>query len=181
MKKPISYYDRMENAAGTLMSRLSTDPKQLQELFGISGVFPMILIFSLIGCIIISFCFGWKLAAVTFFAALPFILLAAYLRIRYEIQFEGMNAAVYADSSRFATEAIHAFRTVSALTMEDSIVRRYSDLLYQQQRKAMRKAWYATLIFAFSDSIDLCAMALTFWLVLSSFLFASQLPRILTK
>jgi hypothetical protein len=111
------------------------------------------------------------LAAVTFFAALPFILLAAYLRIRYEIQFEGMNAAVYANSSRFATEAIHAFRTVSALTMEDSIVQRYSDLLHQQQIKAMRKAWYATLIFAFSDSIDLCAMALTFWLVLSCSLF----------
>ncbi|EAW15287.1 ABC transporter ATP-binding protein [Aspergillus clavatus NRRL 1] len=163
IQKPITYFDREENASGTLMSRLSTDPKQLQELFGIGGIFPIISIFSLIGCIAISFSFGWKLAAVTFFAALPFILVAAYLRIRYEIQFEGMNAEVYADSSKFATEAIQAFRTVSALTMEDAIVQRYEDLLLQQRSKAMSKAWYATLIFAFSDSIDLCAMALTFW------------------
>ena len=165
LHKHVSYYDQEENASGTLMGRLSTDPKQLQELLGVNGIFPLISIFSLIGCVAISFAFGWKLAAVAFFAALPFILLAAYLRIRYEIQFESMNAEVYAESSKFATEAIRAFRTVTALTMEDSIIQRYSDLLYRQKTKAVRKAWWATLVFAFSDSIDLCAMALTFWYV----------------
>lgn len=165
LHKHVSYYDQEENASGTLMGRLSTDPKQLQELLGVNGIFLLISIFSLIGCVAISFAFGWKLAAVAFFAALPFILLAAYLRIRYEIQFESMNAEVYAESSKFATEAIRGFRTVTALTLENSIIQRYSDLLDRQKTKAVRKAWWATLVFAFSDSIDLCAMALTFWCV----------------
>lgn len=123
----------------------------------------MISIFNVIGCVAISFSFGWKLAAVTFFGAMPFILFAAFMRMRYETHFESMNAGVYADSSKFATEAIRAFRTVSALTMEKTITERYSNLLKEQRSKAFRKSWYATLIFAFSDSVELCAMALTFW------------------
>lgn len=85
------------------------------------------------------------------------------MRIRYEKKFEALNADVYADSSKFAVEAIRAFRTVAALTMEQSIVDRYYNLLKQQRQKALSKAWYATLVFAFSDSVELCAMALTFW------------------
>ncbi|CAG8126861.1 unnamed protein product [Penicillium salamii] len=163
LKKPISFYDREENSSGTLISRLSLDPKQIQDLLGPMGVFPLISIFNVIGCVAISFSFGWKLAAVTFFGAMPFILFAAFMRIRYETHFESMNAEVYADSSKFATEAIRAFRTVSALTMETTIIDRYSGLLKEQRSKAFRKSWYATLVFAFSDSVELCAMALTFW------------------
>ncbi|PYH40412.1 ABC transporter ATP-binding protein [Aspergillus saccharolyticus JOP 1030-1] len=163
VEKPIPYHDRNDNASGSLVSRLSTDPKQVQELLGVNGAFPCISIFSMIGCIIIAFIFGWKLSLVAVLAALPCTFLAAFMRIRYEIKFEAMNAAVYSGSSQFAAEAIDAFRTVSALTMEDAILHRYKTMLVEQQSKALRKAWYATLVFAFSDSVELCAMALTFW------------------
>jgi ATP-binding cassette subfamily B (MDR/TAP) protein 1 len=163
LSKPVWYYDREENSSGSLVSRLSTDSKQLQEMFGPTGVFPLISIFNVIGCVTISFAFGWKLAAVTFFAAMPFLFLSAFMRIRYEIKFESLNAEVYADSSKFATEAVRAFRTVTTLTIEDTILQRYSSLLREQRQKATRKAWYATLVFAFSDSVELCAIALAFW------------------
>ncbi|KAF9891494.1 hypothetical protein FE257_003961 [Aspergillus nanangensis] len=163
LSKPILFYDLNENSSGSLVSRLATDPKQIQDLLGVTGAFPLISILSMIGCIIIAFTFGWKLSLVAVFAALPFTFLAAFMRIRYELQFEAMNAKVYAGSSQFAAEAIGAFRTVSALTMEDAILKRYRGLLQQQQRSAFGKAWYATLIFAFADSIELCSMALTFW------------------
>ncbi|THC94680.1 hypothetical protein EYZ11_005825 [Aspergillus tanneri] len=163
LQKPVSYYDRDENSSGNLAARLSLDPKQLQDLFGPMGVSPIISLFNIIGCVFISFSFGWKLAAVTFFGATPFILFAAFMRMRYETHFESMNAEVYAESSKFATEAIRAFRTVTSLTMETSIISRYSTLLKEQRRKAFRKSWYATFIFALSDSIEFGAMALTFW------------------
>ncbi|KAL2836897.1 P-loop containing nucleoside triphosphate hydrolase protein [Aspergillus pseudodeflectus] len=163
LRQPIPFFDEGNNASGSLIGRLSSDLKQLQELFGPNGVFPLVSIFTVVGCVAVSFSFGWKLAAVAFFAALPFIFLAAFMRIRYEIQFENMNAQVYAESSQFAAEAIRAFRTVTALTMEEYILGRYGRLLAEQRAKSMRKAWYATLIFAFSDSVDFCAMALTFW------------------
>lgn len=163
LRKPVPFYDLSDNASGSLVSRLATDPKQIQDLIGVNGVFPIISLCSMIGCIAIAFSFGWKLSLVATFAALPFVFLAAFMRIRYELEFDSMNAAVYSGSSQFAAEAIQAFRTVSALTMEDSILRRYSNLLHEQQSKAFRKAWLATLVFAFSDSVELCAMALTFW------------------
>ncbi|KAJ5285408.1 hypothetical protein N7534_004364 [Penicillium rubens] len=163
LEKPVPFYDLNDNASGSLVSRLATDPKQVQDLIGVNGVFPVISLCSMIGCIAIAFSFGWKLSLVATFAALPFVFLAAFMRIRYELEFDSMNAAVYSGSSQFAAEAIEAFRTVSALTMEDSILKRYSNLLQEQQKKAFRKAWLATLVFAFSDSVELCAMALTFW------------------
>ncbi|OQE14659.1 hypothetical protein PENFLA_c036G03885 [Penicillium flavigenum] len=163
LKKSVPFYDLNDNASGSLVSRLATDPKQIQDLIGVNGVFPVISLCSMIGCIAIAFSFGWKLSLVATFAALPFVFLAAFMRIRYELEFDSMNAAVYSGSSQFAAEAIEAFRTVSALTMEDSILKRYSNLLQEQQKKAFRKAWLATLVFAFSDSVELCAMALTFW------------------
>lgn len=110
-----------------------------------------------------SFAFGWKLAAVTFFAALPFIFGAAYIRIRYELEFEELNAKVYAESSKFAAEAIRAFRTVSALTMESHILDKYSDLLAEQRKMALRKAYFAAFVISLSSTVDFCAMALTFW------------------
>ncbi|KAL2812003.1 P-loop containing nucleoside triphosphate hydrolase protein [Aspergillus granulosus] len=163
LRQSIPFFDEGNNASGSLIGRLSSDLKQLQDLFGPNGVFPLVSIFTVIGCIAVSFSFGWKLAAVAFFAALPFIFLAAFMRIRYELQFENMNAQVYAESSQFAAEAIRAYRTVTSLTMEEHILDRYSRLLAEQRQNSMRKAWYATLIFSFSDSVDFCAMALTFW------------------
>ncbi|KAJ5611398.1 hypothetical protein N7510_008117 [Penicillium lagena] len=163
LRKPVSFYDLSDNNSGSLVSRLATDPKQIQDMIGVNGIFPIISMCSMIGCIAIAFSFGWKLSLVTVFAALPCVFLAAFMRIRYELEFEALNAEVYSGSSQFAAEAIEAFRTVSALTMEGSILNRYSDLLKQQQNEAFRIAWLATLVFALSDSVELCAMALTFW------------------
>ncbi|KAL4745772.1 hypothetical protein BDW72DRAFT_186104 [Aspergillus terricola var. indicus] len=163
IRKPIPFFDSASNSSGTLTSSLSSSTKQLQDLFGVNGVFPLVSIFVILGCISISFAFGWKLAAVAIFAALPFIAFAANLRTRYETQFELMNAKVYAESSAFASEAIKAFRTVSACTMEGFILERYKALLAEQREKALKKAWLACAVYAFSDSVDFCAMALTFW------------------
>lgn len=145
------------------MSRLSSDPRLIQELLGLNGVFPLVSTFNMIGCIAIAFSFGWKLTLVTFFSAMPVIFIAAFVRIGYELKFEEWNTKVFSDSSQFATEAIGAFRTVTSLTMEDSIIQKYSDLLRDQVQKSTLKATYASLVFALSDSLELAAMALTFW------------------
>ncbi len=90
-------------------------------------------------------------------------MLAGFFRIRYEIQFEALNQAVFAESSKFAAEAIGAFRTVTGLTMEDMIARRYETLLQDHVKKAFLKARWSTLVFAASDSVQLLCMALSFW------------------
>lgn len=90
-------------------------------------------------------------------------MLAGFFRVRYEIQFEALNQAVFAESSKFAAEAIGAFRTVTGLTMEEMIARRYEMLLQDHVKKAFIKARWSTFIFAASDSVQLLCMALAFW------------------
>ncbi|OJD25232.1 hypothetical protein ACJ73_03403, partial [Blastomyces percursus] len=168
--KPIHFFDEEGNSTGSLAARLSTDPTQLQELVGHQMAFPLISVFNIIGCISVAFSFGWKLTLVAIFSAFPLIIIAMFIRVRYEVQFEKMNAAVFENSSQFASEAISAFRTVTSLTLEDTITTRYSNLLQDHVTKAFEKARFATLIFAAADSIELPCMALCFW-----YLYGAQL------
>ena len=163
IRQPVPYFDLQDNASGSVISRLSGDPKNLGELIGLNGVFPLIAIFNMISCVTISFYFGWKLTLVIFLTATPVLMICQAIKIKNEYQFDTMNADVFSSSSAFATEAIVAFRTVSSLTMEDTILKRYSTMLENQVKSSTRRATYAMLINAFCDSVELAAMALTFW------------------
>jgi ATP-binding cassette, subfamily B (MDR/TAP), member 1 len=142
---------------------VANDPTQLQQLLGINMAMVYISVFNVLGCTTIALCFGWKLTLVTVFVAMPIILTAYFFRIRFEIQFEKMNEAVFTESSKFAAESIGAFRTVTSLTLEDMICCRYEILLQQHVRHAFLKARLSTLGFAASDSVSLLCIALAFW------------------
>lgn len=120
-------------------------------------------IFNLVGCFIISFVYGWKLALVGACTILPIVIVAGFFRIRLEIRFEKLNAAVFEESSQFATEAVGAFRTCTSLIMEETIINKYNSLLSIHVSKAYKEAWPSTLIFALSDSVEMGCQALIFW------------------
>ncbi|KAI1366748.1 multidrug resistance protein [Xylaria arbuscula] len=157
------FFDEEENSAGTLTARVGGDPKQLEELLGVNMALVYTSFFTLIGALAIAYAFGWKLALVATTVTAPIGLLAGYYRFKYELEFEKMNNAVFAESSQFAAEAIGAFRTVSSLTLEDTITTRYEGLLMGHVGSAFRKATWRTLIFAFSDSVGLAVQSLIFW------------------
>lgn len=146
-----------------MTARLATDPTQLQQLLGTNMAFVIISILNVVGCLVIAFYFGWKLTLVTVASSMPIIFAAAFFRVRYETQFERSNNQVFAESAKFATEAIGAFRTVSSLTLEDTICRRYEQLLQTQVRGTLRQSALSTFIFAISDSIALLCMAFVLW------------------
>ena len=173
IQQPIAFFDAEEHSAGTLISRVSSDPQQLEQLMGLNMAFMLTAVFSIIGCVAIAFSFGWKLTIIALFSSLPVILAASWYRVRFELVFEKMNAAVFAESSKFAAEAIGAFRTVTSLTLEELICKRYQALLNTHIKGAMRKAWGSTFLFALSDSVNLLCMALTFW-VGGRFLLSSE-------
>ncbi|OCL14368.1 ABC transporter-like protein [Glonium stellatum] len=163
LSKDVAFYDDEDNSVGALSARMANDPTQLQQLLGINMAFVFISIFNVVGCIAISFYFGWKLTLLTVCSSMPVILVAGFFRIRFETQFEKMNWEVFAESSKFATEAIGAIRTVTSLTLENTICERYERLLQNHVKNAFRKARFSTLIFAVSDSIGLLCMAFALW------------------
>lgn len=163
MRKRIPYFDREENSPGALAARLSTDSSHLQQLLGMEMGMSFVGVLSIVGSVIISFVFGWKLSLVGIGIVMPIILAAGYWRVTLESSNEKLNAVVFAETSQFGAEAIAGFRTVTALTMEQHIEDRFEDLLSTHASKALKKAKWATLVFAFSDSADLLCQALVFW------------------
>ncbi|KNG45256.1 leptomycin b resistance protein pmd1 [Stemphylium lycopersici] len=163
IRKCIAFFDDREHSPGSLTSRLSTDITQIQQLMATEMCLALVAVVNVVGCVAISFVYGWKLSLVGVFTALPLILAAGYFRIRLELNFEKTNAKVFENSSQFAAEAVGAFRTVLSLNMEHIISSRYESLLEGHVHKAFSSARLGTLVFAASDSIDLACMALIFW------------------
>lgn len=165
IRQEIAFFDAAENSPGSLTSRLSSDPTAVQELIGVNSGTLLIGAANLVGSSILCFVVGWKLTAVCFFAALPPLILAGFYRVRIELGFERSASKVYAYSAQFMSEAVGAVRTVSSLTMEESIIQRYSDLLKEHSNAAVKKILLSSILFSASDSIDLLSNALAFWYV----------------
>jgi ABC-type multidrug transport system fused ATPase/permease subunit len=159
----LAFFDSEENSHGSLSSRVSSDAKQLEELLGVNLALLLSAVFNVTGCVIISLVFGWKLGLIAMSVALPVMIAAGCWKFKHEVHFDKMNSAVFMESSQFATEAIEAMRTVSSLTMEDSITSRYRELLDSHVNAANRKAQWTSAIFGFADSVGLGCQALLFW------------------
>ncbi|KAJ2996459.1 hypothetical protein NUW58_g973 [Xylaria curta] len=163
VSKTVAWFDGDGRSIGALTGLVASDPTQLQELLGTNITFTIISVLSVIGCLVLSFYFGWKLTLVAISSAMPLALAAGFYRIRVEKKFEMMNLHVFAESAKFATESVGAIRTVTALTLEDMICQRYEVLLQNHVKEAFKRARFATLIFAASDSLPLLAMAFVLW------------------
>lgn len=163
LHQPLRFFDDDTNSHGTLSSRLGSDAKQLEELFGLNLSSLLSGAFTVIGCVTIALIFGWKLGLVAMFITMPIMLASGFWKYRHEVHFDQMNAAVFAESSAFATEAIGAIRTVSALTMEAGINARYKALLDGHVQTARRKAQWTSALYGFADSASLGCQALVFW------------------
>ncbi|KAK3303119.1 P-loop containing nucleoside triphosphate hydrolase protein [Chaetomium strumarium] len=163
LSQSVAFFDADDHSVGALTAQLATDPSQLQELLGTNMAFAIISVLNVIGCVVVAFYFGWKLSLVTLCSSMPLIIAAAFFRIRFETQSEKANNEVFAESAKFATESIGAFRTVSSLTLEDTIIRRYETLLQRHVTKAFWKSTWTTLIFAVADSVPLLCVAFVLW------------------
>ncbi|QUC19675.1 uncharacterized protein UV8b_03916 [Ustilaginoidea virens] len=163
LRQRASFFDDDDNSQGAMTSRAAGDPKQLEELMGANMASVYIAVFSLAGSVAIAFSFGWKLALVGSCVVVPVLVGSSYWRLKYELQFDKMNSKVFEESSKFASESIGAFRTVTALTMEGVICRRFEQLCRGHAKTAFRKARWISLLFGFSDSATMACQALVFY------------------
>lgn len=159
----LSFFDDDSRSSGTLIGRIAGDPKQVEGVFGLNLASATSSVFTIVGCLIISLTFGWKLGLVGLCVTVPIMMVSGFWKFRHELQFDQMNAAVFAESSQFASEAIGAMRTVSSLTMESAINNRYKQLLDGHVKAARRKAQWTAVIFGFAESATLGCQALILW------------------
>jgi ATP-binding cassette subfamily B (MDR/TAP) protein 1 len=123
----------------------------------------IISIFNVIGCITIAIVFHWKFGLIVIVSSLPIILACGWYRVRHEVRFEARNNKVFAESARFATEAIRAIRTVASLTLERTVCERYDRMLKDHVTESWKEARLSCAVFAMSDSMVLLCMAFALW------------------
>lgn len=163
LRQDISFYDLEGHSSGALTSRLSTDPQRLQDLVSANIGLILIVIVNLLSCCTLALVVGWKLALVAIFGCLPPLFFAGFVRMKLEMNSQDRTAAMYEDSTRFASEAVGAIRTVSSLTLESKVLDTYGKGLDHTVRKAYKHTFVSMILFGLSESLDLFAMGLAFW------------------
>ncbi|KAH7322493.1 ATP-binding cassette, subfamily B, member 1 [Stachybotrys elegans] len=162
IRQDITFFDQAENNAATLTSRLSTDPMGLQELIGINLALMLIVVINLTSSVALALAYGWELGLVVF-STLPLIFGSGFLRLRLESKFDAENASIFAESARFASQAVGAMRTVSAFTLEHNIWTEYDMRLQQPLRNPLRVVGMSMIWYSLAESVEFLVMALAFW------------------
>jgi ATP-binding cassette subfamily B (MDR/TAP) protein 1 len=84
MNQDVEFFDREENTTGALVSKLSTQPTDLQELIGINAGLIITITVNVIASSTLAIAIGWKLGLTISLSALPVMVTFGYLRIRLE-------------------------------------------------------------------------------------------------
>ena len=117
---------------------------------------------NLVGGVIVSLIYGWKLGLVAV-SALPVLILAGMWRLKVITYYAEQSKKAYERSAQVACEAVAAIKTVQSLTRESDVHRAYSALLEKPLKDGYKSAWSNTLLYAFSQSVNFLVNALVFW------------------
>ncbi|KAK4496175.1 hypothetical protein PRZ48_012155 [Zasmidium cellare] len=157
------FYDCPDNSSGVLASQLSSIPSQVQELMSTNLGLMFNLVVNVTSTGILAIAFGWKLGLTLVFTGLFLIVGSGYIRIRLDQRLEATTAKQASSSSALGSEAVRAIRTVSLLTLEDSVLSEYSYALDSVLGKTFRSLVFTLIPYAFSQSAEFLVIGLGLW------------------
>ncbi|PGH27089.1 hypothetical protein AJ80_01276 [Polytolypa hystricis UAMH7299] len=163
LRQDMEFFDKPENTVGSLTSKLSTEPTQLQDLLGFNTPLILIVIVNIIGSCLLAIIVGWKLGLVVIFGGLPALIFCGYLRIRLEMKFDALSGMRFAQSASLASEAVSAIRTVASMTMERHILSEYRDRMNGIVHRSIKNVIWTMFWYALAQSIEFLVMGLGFW------------------
>ena len=163
LRQRMTFFDDPANSTGALVSRLSTDPANLQDLLSMNVGLIIINIVNIFASSILAIVTGWKLGLVLVFGALPVLAFSGYLRIRLESKLESETSTRFASSSGIASEATRAIKTVSSLALEKDVISRYESALKGIEKRSLGSIGYIMFWYALSQSVSFLCTGLGFW------------------
>lgn len=165
LRQDLQFFDRPENTVGSLTTRIETDAQSIFELMGFNIALLLISILTATAGSIMAIAVAWKLGLVGVFAGLPPMILAGYIRIRIEKKMDVDLDKLFSESASIASETIAAIRTVCSLSLEEDVLRRYTEKLDLAKSEAKKPVFTMMIVFAFSQSVEFLVLALGFWYV----------------
>lgn len=163
IRQDLQFFDRAENNTGALTSRVDSNPQSILELMGYNIGLILVAVFNIGSCSILAITYHWKFGLVVVLAGLPPLVTAGYLKIRFDAKLDREVSKNYSASASIASEAITAIRTVSSLTIEESVLDKYTKELDKAVASSEKPLLRMMVCFAFTQSIEYWFMALGFW------------------
>ena len=163
LKQDIEFFDRPENTSGALTSKITSLPSSLQELISFNILLILMVSVNVIASSTLALIYGWKLGLVTIFGGFPLLIGAGYARVRIETSLENKNSEQFSESASLASESVLAIKTVSSLTLEPLVMKKYADLLSSIVKVSVQSLQWNLWLYALCQSLEFLIMALGFW------------------
>jgi ATP-binding cassette subfamily B (MDR/TAP) protein 1 len=161
LRQDMTFFDKPENSPGKLSTLLSSDANSLAGLSGATLGAIIVFITTVFGSIGIALGYGWKLGLVCM-SVMPVLIASGFLRF-WVLQKYDKRAERTTKAAGFASESISAIRTVAALTIEDTVMKRYNILLVIDAFSSISFILKSSVAYASSQSIIFAGSALGFW------------------
>ena len=158
----IQWFAEPGHSTHRLMEAFTKDPGDVSALGGVALGAIFTIITSVVGGIILAPIVAWKIAIVLL-AAVPVMLFAGYARLRILTASETQHREAYSGATSLAAEACRNRRAVTALCLEDHIVKEYHKSLRQPYRKIRNFVFYANTLLSFCFSVTYFVYALAYW------------------
>lgn len=163
LRQDVAFFDVKGHSAAEMTARLSLHPQRLQTMLSTNLALIILVFVNLLGSCILSIAVGWELGLVVVAAGVPLIFGAGFFRMRLDMANHARVSQIYLESTRFASEAVGAIRTVSSLTLEGKVLDGYRERLDSSIELETRHKLVSMLLLALTESVDLAVSALAFW------------------
>ena len=163
LRQDLQFFDRTENNTGALASRLDSNPQSILELMGFNIALILVSTLNVLACSVLAISYSWNLGLVVVCAGLPPMLVAGYLKIRFDAKLDNETSKRYAASASIVSEAVTAIRTVSSLAIEEAVLTSYTIELDSAIARSTIPMLGVMTFFALTQGIEYWFMALGFW------------------
>ena len=124
LKMPIPWFDKTDNASGSLSARLASDCRSVNSLITTFIAITIQSLSTLIAGATIAFIYEWRTSLVAT-GLLPLMIIAGVIQMAFTQGFSDQTDKVFKNSSSIITESMNNIRTVTSFGSEDIIERKY--------------------------------------------------------
>ncbi|CAF1490292.1 unnamed protein product [Adineta steineri] len=167
LRQEVAYFDRPENSSGAICTQLSSNAAAIEDMAGSRlGVICQALSMCAFGSLL-GFYYNWQL---TIIVAIPFVimLIVTVIQMRLGSWLKTQSDLISSQASTLAVEVITNMRTVKQLSMENEVLRQYSNMVHQVLELSWKPEAVFAIAFALFWAMSPLTLGLLYWRALIS-------------
>jgi len=162
LKMHIGFFDRPENAPGSLITRLSSDTTKLNGIvLSMIGVSVQSLVNLILG-VVLGFIYDWRLSLISL-AFFPFIALSGALQHKLRKGLIESDEKLDIESGGVLSESVINTKTIFSFNMEGKIVDFYDEIIMKGKGSLLKQSLITGCTFGFSQFITFITYAVIFY------------------